>query len=41
MFYNLGSINLDHVYRVNHFVQPGETLASLGMQTLLGGKGAN
>ncbi len=41
MFFNLGSINLDHVYRVNHFVQPGETLASLSMQTLLGGKGAN
>ncbi|MEE9334814.1 MAG: ribokinase [Granulosicoccaceae bacterium] len=41
MFYNLGSINLDHVYRVNHFVQPGETLASLDLQTLLGGKGAN
>ncbi len=41
MFYNLGSINLDHVYRVGHFVQPGETLASTDMQTLLGGKGAN
>ncbi len=41
MFYNLGSINIDHVYRVGHFVQPGETLASQNMQTLLGGKGAN
>jgi len=41
MFYNLGSINLDHVYRVGHFVQPGETLASTDLQTLLGGKGAN
>lgn len=41
MFFNLGSINLDHVYRVGHFVQPGETLASTSMQTLLGGKGAN
>jgi len=41
MFYNLGSINIDHVYRVSHFVQPGETLASSDLQTLLGGKGAN
>jgi len=41
MFYNLGSINIDHVYRVDHLVQPGETLASSGLQTVLGGKGAN
>lgn len=41
MFFNLGSINIDHVYRVAHFVQPGETLASADLQTLLGGKGAN
>ncbi len=41
MFFNLGSINIDHVYRVAHFVQPGETLASIDLQTLLGGKGAN
>lgn len=39
--YNLGSINLDHVYRVNHFVRPGETLSSTDYQLLLGGKGAN
>jgi len=39
--YNLGSINLDHLYRVDHFVRPGETLASSDFQTLLGGKGAN
>lgn len=39
--FNLGSINLDHLYRVNHFVRPGETLASSDYQVLLGGKGAN
>ena len=22
----LGSLNLDHVYRLDHFVRPGETL---------------
>ncbi len=38
---NFGSINIDHVYQVAHFVQPGETLASTGYQCLLGGKGAN
>ena len=38
---NFGSINIDHVYQVDHFVQPGETLASTHYQTLLGGKGAN
>jgi len=39
--YNVGSINIDYVYRVAHFVQPGETLASRSLETLLGGKGAN
>ncbi|AEE21822.1 ribokinase [Paraglaciecola chathamensis] len=38
---NFGSINVDHVYQVDHFVQPGETLASTNYQCLLGGKGAN
>ncbi|MFT6896860.1 MAG: ribokinase [Paraglaciecola sp.] len=38
---NFGSINVDHVYQVEHFVQPGETLASSHYQRLLGGKGAN
>jgi ribokinase len=38
---NFGSINIDHVYQVDHFVQPGETLASSDYQCLLGGKGAN
>ncbi len=39
--FNFGSINIDHVYSVPHFVQPGETLSSSSYQTLLGGKGAN
>mgnify|MGYP000161899071 CR=1 FL=1 len=38
---NFGSINIDHVYQVEHFVQPGETIASTHYQQLLGGKGAN
>jgi ribokinase len=38
---NFGSINIDHVYRVPHFVKPGETLSSLDLVTGLGGKGAN
>ncbi len=38
---NYGSINIDHVYKVEHFVQPGETLNSLQMTSGLGGKGAN
>lgn len=38
---NFGSINIDHVYQVEHFVQPGETLSSTHYQQLLGGKGAN
>lgn len=38
---NFGSINIDHVYQVAHFVQPGETIASTNYQQLLGGKGAN
>lgn len=38
---NFGSINIDHVYQVPTFVQPGETLASLSLATGLGGKGAN
>jgi ribokinase len=38
---NFGSINIDHVYHVPHFVQPGETLDSTNYQVVLGGKGAN
>lgn len=38
---NFGSINIDYVYQVPHFVEPGETLASQNLQTFLGGKGCN
>jgi ribokinase len=39
--YNLGSINIDHVYRVPHLPRPGETLAAIDYAMGLGGKGAN
>ncbi|MDC7234631.1 MAG: ribokinase [Spirochaetales bacterium] len=38
---NFGSINIDFVYSVPHIVRPGETLASTGLETFAGGKGAN
>ena len=38
---NIGSLNLDLVYQVPHFVQPGETLPSLSFHTFCGGKGLN
>lgn len=38
---NVGSINIDHVYGVEHFVRPGETLASDRYATFAGGKGFN
>lgn len=41
MLHNLGSINLDHFYRVPHLVAPGETIASRDYRVGLGGKGAN
>ncbi|MFV0408161.1 MAG: ribokinase [Paracoccus sp. (in: a-proteobacteria)] len=39
--YNLGSINIDHVYRLTHQPAPGETIAALSYGQGLGGKGAN
>ncbi|OUS09121.1 ribokinase [Rhodobacterales bacterium 52_120_T64] len=39
--YNLGSVNIDHVYRVPHLPEPGETLAATSFNSGLGGKGAN
>jgi len=39
--WNLGSINIDHVYRVPRLPQPGETLAALQYSMGLGGKGGN
>lgn len=38
---NFGSINIDHVYEVEHFVHPGETLRSDSYHLFSGGKGAN
>ena len=38
---NFGSLNLDYVYSVEHFVQPGETLAALSRAVKAGGKGLN
>ena len=38
---NFGSLNIDHVYRVDAFVQPGETKSSLSMEDHCGGKGLN
>lgn len=38
---NFGSINIDHVYRVDAFVRPGETKSSLSMEDHCGGKGLN
>ncbi|WP_374299648.1 ribokinase [Paracoccus sp. (in: a-proteobacteria)] len=39
--WNLGSINIDHVYRLDQLPQPGETLAARSYTQGLGGKGAN
>lgn len=39
--WTFGSINLDHVYRMPHFVAAGETLAAQSYRVGLGGKGAN
>jgi ribokinase len=41
MIINFGSLNIDHVYRVEHFVRPGETMGSLSYQQFAGGKGFN
>ena len=38
---NFGSLNLDFVYSVRHFVRPGETISSTGRQIFCGGKGLN
>lgn len=37
----LGSLNLDFVYNVDHFVLPGETIAALERNQFCGGKGSN
>lgn len=38
---NIGSVNVDHVYSLPHFVRPGETLAATSYARFPGGKGFN
>ena len=38
---NIGSLNLDYVYRVDHIILPGETEATHSREVFLGGKGIN
>lgn len=38
---NMGSLNLDRVYDVEHFVTPGETILARGFGLFCGGKGLN
>lgn len=38
---NFGSLNIDKVYQIPHFVQPGETILAGGYQCFAGGKGLN
>lgn len=41
MILGIGSINIDHAYRVASHAAPGETISDLGYLRGLGGKGAN
>ena len=41
MIVNFGSLNIDHVYHVDHFARPGETIASTSYSRYCGGKGLN
>lgn len=38
---NFGSLNIDKVYKVTHFVRPGETISSESCKSFPGGKGLN
>lgn len=38
---NFGSLNIDYVYKVDHFVEKGETISSRSLQIFTGGKGLN
>lgn len=40
-FLNFGSLNIDYVYKVPHFVRGGETLLSESRAVFVGGKGLN
>ncbi len=39
--FNLGSINIDHLYRVDRLPRPGETVTAASYRAGLGGKGLN
>jgi ribokinase len=39
--FNLGSINVDHIYKLSHFPSSGETVPSVDYDIGLGGKGIN
>ena len=41
MIFNLGSINVDHVYRLDKAPKSGETIHAQGVNSFLGGKGFN
>ena len=38
---NFGSLNIDYVYQVDHFVRPGETMSARSLRIQCGGKGLN
>ena len=38
---NLGSLNIDRVFRVPRIVRQGETIAARSLEVFAGGKGAN
>lgn len=38
---NFGSLNIDYIYKVDHFVKKGETVSSKDLQVSYGGKGLN
>ncbi len=38
---SFGSLNIDYVYSVDHFVRPGETIKSYKKEVFCGGKGLN
>lgn len=38
---NFGSLNIDHVYSVEHIAAPGETISSAALNDFPGGKGLN
>lgn len=39
--FDFGSLNIDRVYELAHFVQPGETAKAASMKVFAGGKGLN